>query len=235
MKSQGAIGARWTWAVWGLCAVLVGAEVVAGVWYGRRVEGDIETAYPDVLRWGPSGDRLAWRELPVHPSQVVGLNFDRGRRYRVETEAGGTGTMEILYLDFDGGHAQYHYDLLSHPPQYCLGMAGWEVLRVHPDHTISVDGEPMRVQSLKVRSPGGSVAHVFKGIWIHSRFGFNGEFTREARVRLALNPLPAPPACIFIASVSGIEDETEAHDAFLAQGVAGFRRIVGSPGRDRRP
>jgi hypothetical protein len=233
MTMEGPSGTRRAWAAWALCVLLVAAEASAGIWFRQRARGDVSETYPDVLRWIPSGDRLAWRELPVHPSQVVGLNFDRGRRFRVETDSGATsGTMEILYLDFDGGHSQYHYDLLSHPPQYCLGMAGWEVLRVHPDRTISVDGEPMRIQSLAVRSPSGTVSHVFKGIWIHSRFGFNGTFTREARVRLALNPMPAPPACIFIVAVSGVEDDAAAYDAFLGQGVAGFRRIEG-PGRGR--
>jgi len=41
-----------------------------------------------VLRWLPTGDALAWRELPIEPGQVVGLQFDRGRHYQMRDESG---------------------------------------------------------------------------------------------------------------------------------------------------
>jgi hypothetical protein len=208
---------------WILCALVVAGEAGGHVWFTARAGADLGTTYPSVLRWLPPGDRLVWRELPIDPAQVHGMTFDRGRRFQVSGEAGGD--LDVLYLDFDAGHTSYHYDLLSHPPQYCMGMAGWEVVTVHPDRVVTAAGEPLRVQSLVVRSPDGTTAHVFKGIWIHSRFGFNGQISRQARIRLALQPLPAPPACIFVASVTGVADEAAAWDCFLRRGLDGFRQI----------
>jgi len=210
-------------AAWVLCALVVAGEAGGQWWFTSRATVDLRVTYPEVLRWLPPGNALAWRELPIAPAQVIGLQYDRGRRYQM-LEAGGP-SLDVLYLDFAAGHSGYHYDLLSHPPQYCLGMAGWEVLAVHPDRVILAAGEPVRVQSLMVRSPAGMISHVFKGIWIHSEFGFNGQMTREARVRLALKPLPAPPACIFIAGVTGVADEMAAWNCFLQQGIEGFRQI----------
>ena len=211
---------------WLLCAVLVAGEAGGHWWFTSRAAVDLREVYPQVLRWLPPGNPLAWSELPVDPRQVVGLKFDRGRHYQVREDGGVS--LDVLYLDFDAGHSGYHYDLLSHPPQYCLGMAGWQVLQIHPDRMVSAAGEPVRVQSLVVKSPGGVVSHVFKGIWIHSEFGFNGQMTRESRIRLALQPLPAPPACIFIAGITGVANEKAAWDRFLLQGVEGFRQIPSS-------
>jgi hypothetical protein len=104
-------------------------------------------------------------------------------------------------------------------------MVGWEVIEVHPDRVFTVAGEPVRIQSLTARSPSGEVSHVFKGIWIHSRFGFNGQFSRQSRVRLALQPMPPPPACIFVAGVSGVADAATAWESFRRQGLEGFRLI----------
>jgi len=211
------------WALWLLCVVLVGGELGTGWWFRSRASRDLVATYPEVLRWLPPGDPLAWRELPVSPAQVAGLRFDRGRHYRVIGQDGVS--LDVLYLDFDAGHQSYAYDLLSHPPQYCLGMAGWNVIEVHPDRIVTVSGEPVRVQSLTARSPQGDVSHVFKGIWIHSRFGFNGQLSREARVRLALQPMPPPPACIFVTGVAGAADVDEAWECFVRQGLDGFRQI----------
>ena len=212
---------------WLLCALVVAGEAGGQAWFASRAGADLQATYPSVLRWLPPGDALAWRELPIQPAQVVGLKFDRGRHFQVRQDDGGS--IDVLYLDFDAGHAAYHYDLLSHPPQYCMGMAGWEILMVHPDRVVATAAEPMRIQSLVVRSPAGVVAHIFKGIWIHSRFGFNGQMTRQARVHLALQPLPAPPACLFIASVIGVADEKAAWERFTREGLEGFRQIPANP------
>ncbi|RFC48167.1 MAG: hypothetical protein DVB23_000728 [Verrucomicrobia bacterium] len=211
------------WAVWGLCLAVVIGEAGGLWWFQSRASRDLLATYPQVLRWLPPGDPLAWREVPVSAAQVTGLSFDRGRHYRV-SGAGGL-SLDVLYLDFDAGHEAYAYDLLSHPPQYCLGMVGWNVIEVHPDRVVQVAGEPVRVQSLTAQSPSGEVSHVFKSIWIHSRFGFNGQFSRQARVRLALQPMPPPPACIFVAGVSGAKDEAQAWESFVHQGLDGFRQI----------
>lgn len=217
---KGTFGA---WAGWILCAALVTGEASVRAWSEVRSGRELTEVYPSVLRWLPAGDPLAWSEVPVNPAQVVGLRYDRGRQFQMRNESGAS--VDVLYLDFDAGHADYHYDLLSHPPQYCMGMAGWQVLEVFPDRVVSAAGEPVRVQSLEVRSPEGKVAHVFKAIWIHSAFGFNGQLTRSARVRLALQPLPAPPACIFVAAVSGVADNSAAWEYFNRQGLEGFRQM----------
>jgi hypothetical protein len=211
---------------WILCALLVIGEAGGQAWFAARAGTDLVKAYPSVLRWTPPGDRLLWRELPIDPAQVEGLTFDRGRRFQVREAAGGD--LDVLYLDFEAGHSSYHYDLLSHPPQYCMGMAGWDILSLHPDRVVRVAGEPLRIQSLEVRSPAGLVAHVYKGIWIHSRFGFNGQISRQARLRLALQPMPAPPACIFVAAVTGVADEKAAWECFSRRGLDGFRQIPAS-------
>ncbi len=215
-------GGTW-WLVWLLCLAVVAGEVGGGWWFRSRASQNLQTTYPEVLRWLPPGDPLAWRELPVLPGQVTGLSFDRGRRYQVSGEDGVS--LDVLYLDFDAGHEAYAYDLLSHPPQYCLGMAGWQVIEVQPDRVVSVSGEPLRVQSLTARSPEGDISHVFKGIWIHSRFGFNGNLSRGARVRLALQPMPPPPSCIFVIGVAGAGNASEAWERFVRQGLDGFRRM----------
>lgn len=218
-----ALPGRGNLVFWALCLAVVVGEAGGLWWFRSRASRDLVSTYPQVLRWLPPGDPLVWREVPVSAAQVTGLSFDRGRHFRLSGAEGGD--LDVLYLDFDAGHQAYAYDLLSHPPQYCLGMVGWEVIEVHPDRVFTVAGEPVRIQSLTARSPTGEVSHVFKGIWIHSRFGFNGQFSRQSRVRLALQPMPPPPACIFVAGVSGVADAATAWESFRRQGLEGFRLI----------
>ena len=127
----------------------------------------------------PAVPSFAWQAnlgteaAPLDPGIHQVLQYDYGKRTKIVLADGSSA--DVIYFGYEQDSAAASLCSRNHPPDYCMGYSGIELINSHPEITFPYDGQSLSFRHYSRQGPsqnnGSSDLHVF---W--------GSFTLDSRI-----------------------------------------------------
>ena len=151
-------------AAWGWIGILTAPPLVTLIWFSYLCP-----AVPS-FAWQAN---LGTEAAPLDPGIHQVLQYDYGKRTKIVLADGSSA--DVIYFGYEQDSAAASLCSRNHPPDYCMGYSGIELINSHPEITFPYDGQSLSFRHYSRQGPsqnnGSSDLHVF---W--------GSFTLDSRI-----------------------------------------------------